>query len=356
MFVHPPRGGRGGGAASLNAADTAPGVARARASSSSKNAAPCAGVGYLVRLSSAVSVMTRSASKPSGTWTTFHRLRSNSAEPPSSASVSAICMVTSANRTRGLAPGDEVPVDRSPCRPPARKTEIAGHTPIATPVIDDQQGGDDEHADVNRRVRDAEYVCRRHRDERPQERECRKEPDTAGRQREQQAFGERQASESNLAGADGGSDRELPLALGHAREHEVGDVHARDEQEDGHGSHEQPADPRRVADPAVAHRLHFPGDTPGRRPELLHLRHLGRQHQFRALGCHARLEARERHHQGRKGHTRVERTQLSREQDVGGFRRHLEIRRQDADDRDLLHRRERSFQTQRASDDGGSAP
>ena len=135
MFVHPPRGGRGGGAASLNAADTAPGVARARASNSSKNAAPCASVGYLVRLSAAVSVMTRSASKPSGTLTTFHRLRSNSAEPPSSASVSATCMVTSANRTRGLAPGDDVPVERSPCRPPARKTEIAGHRPIATPVI-----------------------------------------------------------------------------------------------------------------------------------------------------------------------------------------------------------------------------
>ena len=64
---------------------------------------------------------------------------------------------------------------------------------------------------------------------------------------------------------------------------------------------------------------------------------------FRVLGCHARLEARERHHKGRKGNTRVERTQLSREQDVGGFSRHLEVRRQDADDRDLLHRRESAF-------------
>ena len=39
-------------------------------------------------------------------------------------------MVTSANRPRGLAPGDDGLVARSPCPSPTRKTEIAGQTPI----------------------------------------------------------------------------------------------------------------------------------------------------------------------------------------------------------------------------------
>ena len=60
------------------------------ASSSLKNTAPRSSVGYRTRLSVADSVTIRSASKPSGTLTTFHKLWSSNAEPPSSASVSAI--------------------------------------------------------------------------------------------------------------------------------------------------------------------------------------------------------------------------------------------------------------------------
>ena len=114
--------------------DGPPGVARARESNCSKKTAPCSAVGYPVALSDAVSVMTRSPSKPSGTLTMFHRLRSSNADPPSSATVSAICVVTSANRTRGLTPDDERLLERSRCNPPTRNREIAGHGPIASPV------------------------------------------------------------------------------------------------------------------------------------------------------------------------------------------------------------------------------
>ena len=70
---------------------------------------------------------------------------------------------------------------------------------------------------------------------------------------EQQALGERQAREPHPARADGGPDRELPAALADARQHEVGDVHAGDQQEGGHRADEQPGDARGIADPPVAH-------------------------------------------------------------------------------------------------------
>ena len=122
-------------------------------------------------------------------------------------------------------------------------------------------------------------------------------PIAARREREQQALGERQARESHLARADGGADRELPLALGDARQHEVGDVHAGDQQEDGHRADEQPGDARGVADPPVAQRLHAPLEplTDGGM-NCQHLRQLRRQHQLRALGCHVRPESCERRH------------------------------------------------------------
>ena len=131
--------------------------------------------------------ITRSASKPSGHGTTFHRLRSSSAEPPSSASVSAICIVTSANRTRGLRPAMRCPSTAAPAPTGAEDGDRRPHADRHT-RDHDQKGGDDEHANVNRRVRDAEDVCRRHRDERPQERERRKEPDTARRERRAAGF------------------------------------------------------------------------------------------------------------------------------------------------------------------------
>ena len=233
-------------------------MARARASSSSKNAAPCSTVGYRTRLSRAVSVMTRSALKPSGTLTTFHKLRSSSAEPPSSASVSAICVVTSANRRRGRALGDDVAVERSPCRSPGAKDGDRRPHADRRPGDDDEQGSHGEDAQVDRRIRDARNARRRHRHERLEEGERDEEPDAARREREQQALGERQARESHPARADGGPDRELPAALADTRQHEVGDVHAGDQQEDGHRAHEQPGDARGIADPPVAQQPHAP--------------------------------------------------------------------------------------------------
>ena len=257
--------GISGGGASLNAVATAPGVAWARASNSSKNAAWCSLLWYLVRLRYADSVTTRSASKPSGTLTTFHSVRSSSAEPPSRPNVNAICTVTSANRTRGFAPGDDEPVVRRLRIPPARKTEIAGQRLIVTPCDHREQDGDNEHAHVDGRRRDAlghGAGSRGHRGERVEEREGQQQPDRARCEGEQQTLGNRQARESQGAGTKGGANRELPLALGHARQHEIGDVDARDQQKDRDGADEQPGDARGIADPPVAQRPDAQGMTP----------------------------------------------------------------------------------------------
>ncbi len=134
-------------------------------------------------------------------------------------------------------------------RSPARR-----RSPL--PVIDDQQGGHDEHAHVNRRVGDARR-CPPAPSRRtsaggrmPRGARCRPPP--------ARAAGSRRAPGARVASCPRRWRRgpRTPLAFGDAREHEVGDVHARDQQEDGHGAHEQPADPRGVADPAVAQRLH----------------------------------------------------------------------------------------------------
>ena len=237
----------------------APGVARARASNSSKKAAPCSAVGYLVRTE-------RRGQRDDAFAVEAERHVDHVPEAPQQQRGAA----EQRQRQRDLH-GDQREPDARPrtrrrgarraqaLQPPARKTEIAGHRPIAIPVMTTSRT-----ATTNTRTSiDASAMPgisgRRHRDERLQERECHEEPDTARRQPRAQAFGEREARESNLARADGGSDRELPLALGHAREHEVGDVHARDQQEDGHGADEQPGHARGVADPPVAQRLHFPG-------------------------------------------------------------------------------------------------
>ena len=107
---------------------------------------------------------------------------------------------------------------------------LAGRPSTSHPVntAPDDTGGGDTH--VDRGIRDAWNARRRHRHERLEEGERNEEPDAARGEREQQALGERQARESKLACAEGGPDREFSLALGHTREHEVGDVQAGDQQ------------------------------------------------------------------------------------------------------------------------------
>ena len=119
-------------------------------------------------------------------------------------------------------------------------------------------------------------------------RECDEEPDTARRECEQQALGERQPREAHPARADGGPDLELPAALADACQHDVGDVHAGDQQEDGHRAHEQPGDACGIADPPVVQRPHAPFLTEWRDGSCRHLRPLRLQHQPRALGRHVR--------------------------------------------------------------------
>jgi hypothetical protein len=161
--------------------------------------------------------------------------------------------------------------------------------------------------------------------------------EAARREREQQALGERQARQAHPARADGSPDSELPAAFADACQHEVGDVHAGDQQENGHRAMRSQA--TRAA-------------SPTRRSRTGRTRHSSRKGggSFIIAGhwdCSISL--------ARSGVTSglsrastvidvpnldfwVEGTHLSRQQDVGGFERHLEVGRQDADDAGLQER------------------
>ena len=151
----PPRVAPSGAGASLKAAETAPGVARARASSSSKNAARCAGVGYLVRAESGgqrddalgveaerhVDDVPQASQQQRGAAEQRQRqrdLRGDQREPDARPRARR----RGARRPQPLHPAGAKDGDR---RPQADRD----------PGDDDQQGGHDEHADVDRRLRDA---------------------------------------------------------------------------------------------------------------------------------------------------------------------------------------------------------
>ena len=69
----------------------------------------------------------------------------------------------------------------------------------------------------------------------------------AGRQdREDDVLGENEPDEARPAGAKRSAQRELVHARGASREHEVGDVRARDQKDEGHGTEQQPERPLRA--------------------------------------------------------------------------------------------------------------
>ena len=95
----------------------------------------------------------------------------------------------------------------------------------------------------------------------------------AASQSQQDAFGEKLRDDASAAGTQGGTERDLFAAGGAARQQEVGDIHARHQQEASHGGHQHP---KRAAD--AAEELVIQGE--GRRAPafiqggqgLLHLR------------------------------------------------------------------------------------
>ena len=84
-----------------------------------------------------------------------------------------------------------------------------------------------------------------------------RQPEHAAGQREQDAFGQQLPDDAAASRADGRADRDLALAARRAHEQQVGDVRARDQQDEADGAEQDPErrpDVARPARPAAARR------------------------------------------------------------------------------------------------------
>lgn len=139
-----------------------------------------------------------------------------------------------------------------------------------------------EHAPVERQVeRRGRAPCCDPRDDdavgpaREERAECRAD------EREQDAFGEQLAHDARAARAERHADRDLALARGAARDQQIGDVRARNEEDQGDGRHEQPQRMRvRVAQLRESIRSGPHAERPGQVVRLVCVRPVGRQRGF----------------------------------------------------------------------------
>ena len=112
-----------------------------------------------------------------------------------------------------------------------------------------QAGADPEHAridgDVERADGEAGRVTADDRDERPRQ----QQPEHRAGATEHQALGEQRPPQRAGAGAERGTDGQLPFAAHRSRQDQVGDVRARDDEHDsGGGQQQQQHRPRRRGD------------------------------------------------------------------------------------------------------------
>ena len=259
------------GTTAIRAAESMPGSA-ARRARRSRCAWSRPSTGRPAWPRSMPATMTPSPWKPGSTLTRFCRLRANRNAPTSSTSESATWQTTSARRT----PTRSRPVVRP--RPlilrtlsaPIRVAFSAGarpkitHVPIAS-------------AAVNPSTRQSRPRSRTHRlvgrgDERHQGRAERAGQERAeGRARpgEQQALGEQLPDDATARGAEAETHRHLALPRARPGEQQVGEVRARDHEDERRGPEQQPQ--RRLV--ALAQRRDAGARVEGRELEAEVLRH-----------------------------------------------------------------------------------
>ena len=158
-------------------------------------------------------------------------------------------------------------------QPAARWTHGAGRPQHAAPGA--AQGGEEseqhagehgrgraeqEHAHIDRSFPDTGQRFRRHGLEGAQQPERQDAPRRAARRREQQAFGEGETHQPDPRGAQGRAYGDLAIAAHRARQQQVGDVGAGDQQHSEHRAQQRERSGPRVAYLAVAHRTHAQRD------------------------------------------------------------------------------------------------
>ena len=203
------------------------------------------------------SVSSWSVRKPRSTLIVLMNACAARPPPASSVSASANSSTTSTRRSRWRPPpierppsliaSDEVGTGGLPGGGAAR--ERAGHRADAER---EQQHGDTERDLGFRRQR----VIRHQRDDRVEKHRREQRAYHAAHEREHQALDEQLPRDRAVGRAEGRAHGELAVPRAAAREEEVGDVGARDQQQEAHRGQEQPeALLRAAADEVVAERL-----------------------------------------------------------------------------------------------------
>ena len=261
-------------------ADVTPGSWRTRSSTASTNCVRFAGSAYVRRGRLVRIVRTCAGSKPSGTARTARRLCTSSPAAISTAVASAISVTTSALRNR-------VPAPRTPrldrvtdIAVSTREARHAGAMPKSRPVST-------ARAVVTPSTRGSsvdmtEPAERPRNQQRQQAERLRRDDDAedAAGDGEQQALRQQLAHEAAPIRAERRADGHLARAAGGVRQHEIGDVDARDEQDAPDRDDERDERRSRVADVVVEQRHGVHADAVvGLR--MLDLQSLGQRLQLR---------------------------------------------------------------------------
>ena len=119
---------------------------------------------------------------------------------------------------------------------------------------DRQRRGEQKHPRVKPDLVEARQRRRCECDERSRQPDREHQAEDAADRRQERRFGEQLANQAPAAGAEGAAHRDLALARHGARQHQAGDVGARDQQYEADGGEDDPEQRSRPADDFVGQR------------------------------------------------------------------------------------------------------
>ncbi len=241
------------GSCDVNPTSVTPGSARSCSSIWRRNAARTSGLGYFVSGIARRNVSTPAGSNPGRTCWSAAKLRIIRPAPMSSTSASAISAIISTLRRRTWST-DGDPVARSV----RLRSRLAARRAGTRPKHDRREragaDGEEQHGAVDAHGVEARQVRRVQPRQRPRAGPREHEPGQAAAGRQHEALGRELPQEPRAAGAERAAHRHLALARGRAREEQVRDVRARDQQHEADRHEQRHERPPRVLDDVVLER------------------------------------------------------------------------------------------------------
>ena len=184
------------------------------------------------------SASTLRMSKPVGAACSAISVVSSMPAPASSTNEAAICVVANSSQPARRAAGDAQAAARQPQAGRRAGDRQARHERQQHRRGERQAAADPQQAGVDRQVerahREARGVLRQHRHHRPRAQHAEHGAGAA----EQQAFRQQRAAQRAPARAERGANRQLAFAPHRARQDQVGDVRARDDEDQRRGGQE----------------------------------------------------------------------------------------------------------------------